>query len=151
LDAARRPARWRSRRGQLFEPEPLPRRPDDHRTDTELNRIGGADELSIAPLGTDGSPGRRTTIWVVRVGDELYVRSWHGRAGAGSAGGPRSHQGHIRAGGVDRDVDLTEPEGGVRPAIDQAYRDKYGRYGDSYVGAMVGDVAAAASFRLTPN
>ena len=47
-------------------------------------------------------------------------------------------------------VDLTEPDGSVRGAVDQAYRDKYGRYGDTYVVPMVGDGAAAATFRLTP-
>ena len=120
-------------------------------TDTDLDRVGAADELSIAPLGTDGAAGRPTTIWVVRVGDDLYVRSWHGRTGAWFSRGLRSHQGHIRAGGVDREVDLTEPDGSVRSAVDQAYRDKYGRYGDTYVAPMVADDAAAATFRLTPH
>jgi hypothetical protein len=119
-------------------------------TDTDLDRIGTADELSIAPLRADGSPGRPTTIWVVRVDDDLYVRSWHGRSGGWFRRGLRSHQGHIEAGGVDRDVDLTEPDSAVRGAVDQAYRDKYGRYGDTYVVPMVGDDAAAATFRLTP-
>jgi hypothetical protein len=120
-------------------------------TDTELDRIGAADELSIAPLGADGSPGRPTTIWVVRVGEDLYVRSWRGRAGGWFRRALRSHQGHIRAGDVERDVDLTEPAGNVRAALDQAYRDTYGRYGDTYVGPMVGDDAAAATFRLIPH
>ena len=44
-------------------------------TDDELARIGAADELEIAPLRPDGAPRKPVTIWVVRVGDELYVRS----------------------------------------------------------------------------
>src|SRR5512133_3053415 len=50
-------------------------------TDTELSRIGPADELEIASYRQDGTLRPYTTIWVVRVGDELYVRSWRGRSG----------------------------------------------------------------------
>ncbi|WP_350339674.1 DUF2255 family protein [Actinotalea lenta] len=38
---------------------------------------------------------------------------------------------------------------GLRAAIDRAYRAKYGRYGDAYVGPMTG-AAAAATLRLDP-
>ena len=48
----------------------------------ELARIGDADELEVAPLRADGTTRRPTPIWVVRVGDALYVRSWRGDGGA---------------------------------------------------------------------
>ena len=41
----------------------------------ELAAIGGAEEIQIAPDGGDGARGRAATIWVVRVGDKLYVRA----------------------------------------------------------------------------
>ena len=47
-------------------------------TAEELDRIGGADELEIAALGPDGTLRPATTIWVVRLGDDLYVRSFRG-------------------------------------------------------------------------
>lgn len=119
-------------------------------TDDELGRIGAADELQIAPRRADGSIGRPTTIWVVRVGDELYIRSYRGRTGGWFAKTLRSHEGRIRAGGVEADVRLAEPDAEVRAAVDQAYRSKYARYGDAYVRPMVSDAAAAATFRLTP-
>ncbi len=50
-------------------------------TAEELDRIGAADELEIAALRPDGSLRPFTTIWVVRVGDDLYVRSYRGRRG----------------------------------------------------------------------
>ena len=40
-----------------------------------------AEELEIAASRPDGSLHRFTTIWVVRVGDDLYVRSYRGRNG----------------------------------------------------------------------
>jgi hypothetical protein len=44
-------------------------------TTDELDRIGRAEELQIAPERRDGSLRRPLPIWVVRVGDDLFVRS----------------------------------------------------------------------------
>jgi aryl-alcohol dehydrogenase-like predicted oxidoreductase len=41
-------------------------------------------------------------MWVVRDGEELYVRSMHGRSGAWFRDTQTRHQGHIRPGGVER-------------------------------------------------
>jgi hypothetical protein len=43
-------------------------------TSDELTRIGEADELEIASLRRDGTLRDPVTIWVVRHGDDLYVR-----------------------------------------------------------------------------
>lgn len=51
-------------------------------TNDELNRIGSAEELEIAPLRSDGTLRKPTTIWVVRVDNDLYVRSVNGRDSA---------------------------------------------------------------------
>jgi hypothetical protein len=119
-------------------------------TDDELARIGAAEELGIRPRRPDGSTGRATTIWVVRVGDELYVRSYHGRASGWFSRALRTREAHIAAGGVDRDVQLLEPDAGVRAAVDQAYRTKYARHSATYIEPMISDTAASATFRLTP-
>lgn len=47
------------------------------------------------------------TIWVVRHGDDLYVRSYRGRSGSWFRGTQVRHEGHIQAGGVDKDVMFT--------------------------------------------
>jgi hypothetical protein len=119
-------------------------------TDDELDRVGGADELDITASGPDGASGRTLPIWVVRVGDGLYVRSWRGASGGWYRRAQASRQGHIRAGGVDRDVRFVDPDPTLRSAIDQAYRRKYGRYGDTYVGPMVADEAAKTTLQLVP-
>ncbi len=48
-------------------------------TSDELGRIEAADELQIASVRRDGTLRNPTTIWVVRLGDDLYVRSVNGR------------------------------------------------------------------------
>ena len=48
-------------------------------TNDELDRIGGADELEIASLRRDGTLRNPVTIWVVRHGNDLYIRSVNGR------------------------------------------------------------------------
>jgi hypothetical protein len=120
-------------------------------TNDELAAIDAADELEIAPLRPDGAPRAPVTIWVVRAGDDLYVRSFRGSGSAWFRGAEASHQGHIRAGGVDKDVNFVdEADSGVNDRIDAAYRAKYHRFGASYVDPMVAEGARAATLKLAP-
>ncbi|RKE17840.1 DUF2255 family protein [Streptomyces sp. TLI_171] len=115
-----------------------------------LDRIAGADELHIAPRQPDGSLRTPTTIWVVRDGDDLYVRSWRGTSGTWWNTARTTLNGHIRAGGAESDVDFAlvdDPAANDR--VDTAYRTKYGRYSD-YVEPMLGPQARATTLRLTP-
>ena len=48
-------------------------------TSDELNKIGNAEELQIAALRADDTLRKPVIIWVVRLGDDLYVRSVNGR------------------------------------------------------------------------
>src|SRR5690242_13115812 len=73
-------------------------------TSDELDKIGKADELEIASLRRDGTLRKPVTVWVVRYGDDLYVRSGYGRDAAWYRGTQVRHEGHIKAGGVDKDV-----------------------------------------------
>ena len=85
----------------------------------------------------------------VRVGDDLYVRSYRGRKGAWFRSALRQPEGHIRAGGVERDVAFAEPGDAGQDAIDQAYRAKYAsRYARNIVDPMVGPDAGAATLQL---
>jgi hypothetical protein len=118
-------------------------------TAEELDTIGAADELRIAALRPDGSLRPYTTIWVVRVGDDLYVRSYRGRDGAWFRSVLRRPEGRIRAGGLTRDVAFTEAAEAGQAGVDQAYRSKYARHGASYVDPMVAPAARAATLRLS--
>ena len=117
----------------------------------ELNKIGKAEELEIASLRRDGTLRKQTTIWVVRVGDDLYVRSVYGRGSAWFRGTQVRHEGHIRAGGVEKDVafvEETEPD--INEQIDAAYRTKYRRYAASIVNSTLSPEARAATIKLVP-
>ncbi len=51
-------------------------------THNDLERIGMADELQLMSVKKNGTPRKPVTIWVVRIGDDLYVRAYRGREGA---------------------------------------------------------------------
>jgi hypothetical protein len=107
-----------------------------------------ADELELASARRDGTLRKPVTIWVVRH-DDLYVRSWLGRTSAWFRGSQDRHEGHIRAGGIDKDVAFVEVDD-VNDEIDTAYRAKYDRYGATYVDPMIGRDARAATIKLVP-
>jgi hypothetical protein len=73
-------------------------------TSDQLDRIAGAEELEIASVRRDGTLRKPVTIWVIRHGDDLYVRSVNGRTSSWFRGVQVRHEGRIRAGGVDKDV-----------------------------------------------
>jgi hypothetical protein len=117
-------------------------------TPEQLGAIGAADELDIAAFRPDGTLRPYTTIWVVRVGDGLYVRSYRGRDGAWYQAVQRRPEGRIRTGGAEYDVTLGPPADVDEDAIDVAYRSKYGRYGRSYLDPMLAPGARATTLRL---
>lgn len=119
-------------------------------TSDELSRIGGAQELQVASLRADGTLRPYVTIWIVRVGDELYVRSAYGSDNPWYRRARRSGAGRIRAGGLERDVTFTEALSDDQAAVDKAYHAKYDRYGPSIVNTVVSDEAAATTIRLLP-
>jgi hypothetical protein len=117
-------------------------------TSDELDRIGAADELEITSASDDGTLRAYVPIWVVRVGDDLYVRSYRGPGGSWFRHVLQRHEGRIRAGGIERDVTVAEHGDDVSAAVDEAYRTKYARYGETYVRPMTGKDATAATLRL---
>jgi hypothetical protein len=120
-------------------------------TSDELNRIGKADELRIAALRADGSLRKEVIIWVVRVGDDLYVRSANGRTSGWFRGTLVRHEGRIQAGGVDKDVAFVEEmDPAINAQVDLAYRAKYRQYDAQYVDPMVAPAARAATLKLAP-
>ncbi|MBB2948869.1 hypothetical protein FB565_008655 [Actinoplanes lutulentus] len=119
-------------------------------TTGELTAIGRAEELGLASRRPDGTLRPYVTMWVVRAGDDLYVRSARGPANPWYARALRSGTGRIRAGGLEREVTFDQPASGVHAGIDAAYHAKYDRYGPAIVGSVVGQDAAAVTIRLLP-
>jgi hypothetical protein len=122
-------------------------------TDDELRRAGAAAELQIATRRDDGSLRPYVTIWTVRAGDHLYVRSAYGADNPWFRRATASGSGRIRAGGIERDVTFTpvsELDAATQAAVDAAYRAKYDRYGPQIVGTVTGAHAAPVTLRLVP-
>lgn len=118
-------------------------------TSDELGKIGNAEELEIAPRRADGTWQKPVTIWVVRVGDDLYVRSYRGDAGAWYRGARVRHEGRIQAGGVEQEVAFVEEtDPGIQKQIDAAYRSKYRRHEARDVDPMVTDPVCATTLKL---
>jgi len=120
-------------------------------TSAELARIGAATELQVASNRADGSLRPYVTIWGVRAGADVYVRSAHGPDNGWFRRARSSGTGRLRAGGVERDVIFTDAASDVRADIDAAYHAKYDRYGPAIVGTVVGDEAAEVTLRLVPS
>ena len=116
----------------------------------ELTRIGAAEELQLASLRPDGTLRRYVTMWVVRVGDELYVRSAYGPNNPWYRRAKASGVGRIRAGGLERGVTFADAPADSHGAIDAAYHAKDDRYGPKLVGTVVGPQAEEVTIRLVP-
>jgi hypothetical protein len=119
--------------------------------DDELDRIGGADELEISSRRAGGSLRPYVTIWVVRDGDELYVRSAYGATNGWYRRARTSGTGRIRAGGRESDVTFADADPSTGPAIDRAYHTKYDRYGAQFVDPVVGADVVPLTIRLLPH
>ena len=120
-------------------------------TNDELNKIGTAEELQIASLRRDGTLRNPVTIWVVRLGENLYVRSVKGRTGPWFRGTQSLHEGRIWAGGVEKDVSFMEDsDPDINEQINAAYRTKYRRYAASIINSVLSPEARSATIRLVP-
>ena len=119
-------------------------------TSDELDRTGSADELRITSVRADGALRPYVPIWVVRVGDDLYVRSYRGADGGWFRHLRERDRGRIKAGGVEREVAVAAAADEVDDAVDEAYRGKYGHYGSRLVDPMIAAPARATTLRLAP-
>jgi hypothetical protein len=119
-------------------------------TTDELTKVGDATELQLASTRRDGTLRPYTTMWVVRAGDDLYVRSAYGADNGWYVRTKASGSGRIRAGGVERDVTFAEASDDIHSDIDSAYWSKYERYGDKIVGTVTGPEAKAVTIKLVP-
>jgi hypothetical protein len=119
-------------------------------TSDELSRIGEAEELEIASRRGNGTLRNSVTIWVVRHGDDLYVRSVNGPTAAWYRGTRVRHEGHVEAGGVEKDVTFEDAGHGLDDQLDAVYRGKYRRYAKSIVDSVVSPQARSTTMKLVP-
>jgi hypothetical protein len=119
-------------------------------TSEQLDKIGKAEEVQIASVGRDGTLRKPVTVWAVRHGDDLYVRSVRGRDGHWFRGTQERHEGRIRAGGVQQDITFVEADHKIDDEIDAAYRDKYRRYAGRILESVLTPEARSSTLKLVP-
>jgi hypothetical protein len=119
-------------------------------TSDELDKIGAADELHITSFRHDGALHKPVIVWVVRHRDGLYIRSGYGREAAWFRGTQARREGHIKAGGVEKDVIFQDADHTLDDEIDTIYRSKYRRYGAQYIDLVVSPEARSTTIKLVP-
>ncbi len=120
-------------------------------TADDLTRIGRAEEVQVAPLRRDGKPRNPVTVWAVRQGDDVYIRSavkgrnadWYRRV-------QETHQGRIWAGGIEKDVTFVNAEPDVNDEVDAAYRAKYRRYAGRILNSCLTPEARSTTIKVVP-
>jgi len=115
----------------------------------DLRAIGSAREVRIVTVRPDGTTRTPLPIWVVRVGDELFVRSYHGPDGSWFRQVAAHPYALISAAGREAVVRLIPAERSSWVDVDDAYRAKYGRSGPGAV--MITPEVAATTLRLVPS
>jgi hypothetical protein len=119
-------------------------------TTDELEKINASDELELSTIGQDDQLRNPVTIWVVRLGNDLYIRAVKGPTGLWYRHALERHIGHIEAGGVKKDVTFVEADKESKDDIDTIYKSKYSRYGDKIVGSTLTPQAQEATLKLIP-
>ncbi len=115
---------------------------------SELETIGQAQEVEVSSLGEDGTLTKPVTIWAVRLGEELYVRSVRGDSGGWWKAAEGRHEGRIEAGDVAVEVSWEDAASQRDEEIDAAYAAKYGP--STHVDAINSDAAKATTLRVVP-
>jgi hypothetical protein len=122
-------------------------------TPEQLQQIDGARELEIASMRPDGTQRQWLPIWVVRVGDQVYVRTWYRRTTGWFGDVVTTQQARVRVPHLETEVvveDISDDDTDLRSAVDQAYQAKYAPPAGGSVRQMTTDSAAATTLRLSP-
>lgn len=119
-------------------------------TSAELDKFGKAEEMELESMRGDGTMRDPVTIWVVRLGDELYVRSVRGPTAGWFRGTQVRHEGRIRAGGAARDVTFANADPGLNDRVDAAYRAKYRSYAANIINSVLTPTARSTTMTLVP-
>jgi len=119
----------------------------------DLDLLGRTGEVEVSSVRHDGSWSRSRTVWIVRVGDELYLRSVNGPDAAWYRSTRSRHQGRVEARGTVRDVAWVDIDASgdpaIDPAIDAEYARKY-RGSTSAIAQINGPEARSTTMRVDP-
>jgi hypothetical protein len=119
-------------------------------TGDQLDSVARAEEVQITSVGRDGVLSKPVTVWVVRQGDDIFVRSVRGRSAHWFRGTQERQEGRIRAGGFQQDVTFIDADHNLDDEVDAAYRAKYRRYAGSILDSVLTPEARSTTIKLVP-
>ncbi len=119
-------------------------------TSDQLDRVARAEEVQIASVRRDGVLSKPVTIWAVRHGDDIFVRSVRGRSAHWFRDTEEKHEGRIRGGGLQQDVTFVDADHNLDDEVDAAYRAKYRRYAGSILNSVLTPEARSTTIKLVP-
>ncbi|CAN5261344.1 DUF2255 family protein [soil metagenome] len=115
----------------------------------DLTEIDAAHEIRLVMHRAE-RPELRVPVWPIVAGGQLFVRSWAGAESKWFRRALADAAQAIEVGGRDIPVTFEPVADHAELAIADGYRAKYGRGGDSYIGAMIAPKAVEATVRLIP-
>jgi hypothetical protein len=100
-----------------------------HWTASQAAAIAAPQEVLVVTRRGDGTLRRPTTIWIVRDGERVFIRSTNGRGAGWFRAATATGTGQILVGRQTFEVAFTEVTDAEDLAVvDRGYRDKYGHY-----------------------
>jgi hypothetical protein len=116
--------------------------------DSDLRHTAEAEEITIGFQRPDGSSGS-TPVWIVRAGDDVFVRSMYGQRGGwyrrlrANPEGMLTDEAHTHLVRAQPVADES-----TRQEVTRAYESKYGT--SPYVQPLLTEEAIGATLRLEP-
>jgi hypothetical protein len=119
-------------------------------TRDELNKIAAAQELELAPIRRNGTARNPVVIWIVRLGDDLYVRCVTGAAPPGSAAPRCATKVECGPAAWRKTSFLWTPTPTSTTRLTPRTAPSIGRHGATYVNTMVSPEARSATIKPAP-
>ncbi len=120
-------------------------------TSEELAKADTVDEVQISSVRDNATMSKPRTIWVVRDGQDLYVRSVNGSDAAWFRSTRTRHEGRVQIGDVQKNVSFVDADPSVNDQIDAAYQSKYRRYAKDIVDSINSAQARSTTMKLLPH
>ena len=119
-------------------------------TSDELAGIGSEEEVQIAPRRPDGDLRKPVIVWVVRLGDSLFLRSVKGPDAAWFRATRVRPEGRLWAGGIEKNVRFVDADHGIDDDLDEVYAAKYGGADHPDVRLINSPTARITTMELVP-
>jgi hypothetical protein len=119
-------------------------------TASQAGALAAPQEVRVVTRRPDGTLRRPRTIWIVRDGERVFIRSTNGRGADWFRGATATATGQIIAGGQTFELTFSEvTDARDLAAADGGYRDKYGHHA-AIVDHLEQDGPRSATLQVEP-